>query len=252
MTVEHVPSRPVLFIRSLVFSIGFNTLTVILGILTILARLFSHDVSLRVGKLWGGSNLWLLKVICKLGYEVEGAENISDRNAIVLCKHQSTWETMALHCIIPMGRWVFKRELLLFPIFGWALAATDPISINRGAGRAAVNELVTKGTKKLERGKWIIIFPEGTRTPPGPSEKYKIGGAILAEKSGYPVLPIAHNAGEFWPRAGFIKWPGTIKVRIGPLIESKGRDAKEFLDDTRQWIEASMKEISNPLYCDKL
>jgi len=134
---------------------------------------------------------------------------------------------------------------MYIPVFGWALALTDPIGINRGAGRVAIKQLITEGKKKLDAGKWMVLFPEGTRTAPGKTKKYKIGGALLAEKSGYPVIPIAHNAGEFWPRHSFIKWPGTISVVIGPAIESKGRSAEEINKEVFDWIEAAMQKISD-------
>ena len=241
-----IPSRAVLYFRSVVFWLGFLLSTVVVGLIIILLFFTPSDFRLKVAKLWCHSTLWWLKVVCKLDYVVEGKENIGDKNAIVLCKHQSTWETIALHAIIPLGRWVFKRELMLIPIFGWALALTDPIAINRGSGRKAVNQLVREGTKKLKQGKWMILFPEGTRRAPGAESKYKIGGALLAAKSGYPVLPVAHNAGEFWPKHSFIKWPGTITVCIGPMISSEQKKADEILAQSHDWIEAKMQEISDP------
>lgn len=245
MSAPRLPSRPVLYIRSVLFWAGFMLVTLVIGIFVILSLPLNSDIRLRIARYWGVSSLWLLKVICKLDYHVSGRENIGTRNAIVFCKHQSTWETIALHAIVPLGRWVFKRELLRIPLFGWALGCTDPIAIDRNAGRAAVKQLVSRGTEKLKRGKWINIFPEGTRTAPGASGKYKMGGAILAAESGYPVIPIAHNAGEFWPRHSFIKWPGMIEVRIGPYIESEGRDAEAIMHDAKTWIEDNLKEISD-------
>lgn len=241
-----IPARPVLYFRSVLFWLGFLISTLFFGLLIILLFFTPSDFRLEIAKLWGKTNLWLLKVICKLDYVVEGKEHIGNRNAIVLCKHQSTWETIALHNIVPLGRWVFKRELMFIPVFGWALSLTDPIAINRGTGRKAVNQLVREGTKKLEQGKWMILFPEGTRTAPGSERKYKIGGALLAEKSAYPVLPVAHNAGEFWPRHSFIKWPGTITVCIGPMIETENKKADEILQETHDWIEDTMQKISDP------
>jgi 1-acyl-sn-glycerol-3-phosphate acyltransferase len=134
---------------------------------------------------------------------------------------------------------------MYIPVFGWALALTDPIALDRAAGRAAINQLIEKGTKKLKEGKWLILFPEGTRIKPGETHKYKIGGALLAEKSGYPVVPIAHNAGEFWPKHSFIKWPGTISVVIGPAILSEGRKADDINNDVSSWIEETMLQISD-------
>jgi 1-acyl-sn-glycerol-3-phosphate acyltransferase len=237
--------------RSALFWVGFIVTTIIVGCAVILARPLAADVRLRVARYWGMVNLWLLKVICRLDYHVIGAEHIGKRNAIVFAKHQSTWETIALHMIVPLGRWVFKRELLRIPFFGWALACTDPIAIDRGAGRAAAKQLVTRGSEKLGRGKWINLFPEGTRTAPGANSKYKMGGALLAAESGYPVLPIAHNAGEYWPRHSFIKWPGTIEVRIGPYIETQGRGADAIMQDAKNWIEAQMQQIANPAHWNR-
>lgn len=241
-----MPSRAVLYLRSALFWLGFMLSTVFFGLVIVLLFFTPADWRLRIARGWSSSSLWLLKVICKLDYEVQGREHIGAQNCIVLSKHQSTWETIALHEIVPLGRWVFKRELMFIPVFGWALALTDPIAINRGAGRKAVNQLVRDGTKKLQQGKWLILFPEGTRTAPGSDRKYKIGGALLAEKSGYPVLPIAHNAGEFWPRHSFIKWPGTISVRIGPMIPTQGKRAEDILAEARDWIETTMQTISDP------
>lgn len=240
------PSVITLYIRSAVFWLGFFLVTLIVSLLVMLSIFFNSDVRLKVAKIWAVISIWLLKVICKIDYVVEGRENITDRNAIVFCKHQSTWETIFLHILIPLGRWVFKRELLFLPFFGWALACTDPIAINRGAGRKAANQLVNQGTEKLKRGKWINFFPEGTRRAPGAEPRYKIGGALLASESGYPVLPIAHNAGEYWPRHSFIKWPGTVKVCIGPLIETRGKKADDILREAQDWIEGKMKTISDP------
>ena len=134
---------------------------------------------------------------------------------------------------------------MYLPFFGWALASTDPIAINRGAGRAAVNQLIKQGKEKLARGNWINLFPEGTRKKPGTKPEYKVGGALLAAESGYPVLPIAHNAGEYWPKHSMIKWPGVIKVRVGPLIETEGRNAKDILSDAQDWIEGEMEDIND-------
>lgn len=239
-------STPVLFLRSLLFWFGFIVNVIIFGLLIVLLFFTSSAFRLKIARLWSYTNNFLLKICCGIDYKVEGQENLNIKTAaIILSKHQSTWETLALHSFTPFVHWVFKRELLRIPIFGWALALTDPIAINRGAGRAAVKQLMAEGEKKLNQGKWIVLFPEGTRTTPGKTHKYKIGGALLAEKTGYPVIPIAHNAGEFWPKHSFIKWPGTISVVIGPAIESKGRSADEINADVYNWIEGTMEKISD-------
>lgn len=239
-------SKPVLYLRAFLFWLGFIITTGFFGSLILLLFFTPSSFRLKIARLWSLANSFLLKVFCGIDFEVRGKENLNHKTAIILSKHQSTWETITLHSILPLVRWVFKRELMFIPVFGWALALTDPIALNRGAGRAAINQLVSKGTKKLNDGKWIIMFPEGTRTAPGKTHKYKIGGALLAENSGYPVIPVAHNAGEFWPRHSFIKWPGTISVVIGPAIETKGRSANEINEEVFNWIENTMKEISDP------
>ena len=239
-------SKPVLFIRSLLFWFGFIINVVVFGLLIVFFFFTPSSFRLKIARLWSHANNFLLKIFCGIDFKVEGKENLKKvETAIILSKHQSTWETLALHSFTPYVRWVFKRELMRIPIFGWALALTDPIAINRGAGRVAIKQLIDEGTKKLNDGKWMVLFPEGTRTQPGKTQKYKIGGALLAEKSGYPVIPIAHNAGEFWPRHSFIKWPGTISVVIGPAIETKGRSAAEINKEVFEWIERTMKEISD-------
>ena len=238
-------SKPVLFLRSLLFWIGFIINTAVFGLLIIFLFFTASSFRLKIARLWSYTNNFLLKLFCGIDFKVEGQENLKIKTAIILSKHQSTWETLALHSFTPFVRWVFKRELMVIPVFGWALALTDPIAIRRGAGRAAIKQLINEGTKKLKDGKWMILFPEGTRTAPGKTHKYKIGGAVLAEKSGYPVIPLAHNAGEFWPRHSFIKWPGTISVVIGPAIDTKGRSADEINKDVSDWIENTMKQISD-------
>jgi 1-acyl-sn-glycerol-3-phosphate acyltransferase len=129
-------------------------------------------------------------------------------------------------------------------LFGWALALLEPIAIDRNAGRKAIRQLIDQGTQKLQAGRWVIIYPEGTRTAPGMKGHYAPGGAMLAERSGYPVIPIAHNAGEYWPRRGFIKHPGTIRMVIGPPIESRGRKAQDINAEVERWIEGQMERIT--------
>lgn len=239
-------TKPVLYLRSLLFWFGFIISTLVFGCLIILLFFTPSDFRLKIARMWAKTNNIIIRLFCGISFTVEGQENLEHENAIILSKHQSTWETITLHSVLPLARWVFKRELMYIPIFGWALALTDPIGINRGTGRVAIKQLIDEGTEKLKKGKWMIMFPEGTRTAPGKTHQYKIGGALLAQKSGYPVVPIAHNAGEFWPRHSFIKWPGKISVVIGPAIESKGRKADEINALVQEWMEAAMEKISDP------
>jgi len=233
-----------LVLRSLAFSIGSVAATLVIGGLGIFTAPFPFKVRYRFISQWARFNLWWLKVTCNLSYRVRGREHIPPGNAIIMCKHQSTWETLALQAIFPPQVWVLKRELLRVPCFGWGLAMLEPISIDRSARRKAVQQVVDQGKKRLADGRWVVIFPEGTRVAPGTGRRYGIGGAALAEDSGYPVVPVAHNAGEFWPRRGFVKHPGIIDVCIGPVIDSRGKSAAEINALVQEWIEAKMEQIS--------
>ena len=183
---------------------------------------------------------------CQLNYSVERTEPLPTRAAVVLSKHQSAWETIAFQLIFPPQAWVLKRELLWIPFFGWGLAASRPVAINRSSGARALEEVVRQGKKRLSEGRWVIVFPEGTRMRPGEHGRYNPGGALLATRAGAPVVPVAHNAGEFWPKRGFLKHPGTIRVSIGPVIETQGKRAKEVSTQAELWIEESMSRITTP------
>lgn len=234
-----------MFFRSLLFSLSMLIASIIITGIGSLFLPFSFKVRYFIIGHFAKVNLWLLETICDIKYVVEGKENIPDGTAIIFSKHQSTWETMALQRIFPPQTFVVKRELLWLPFFGWGLYCLDPIAINRSAGRNAIKQIIKQGTERLKRGIWVVIFPEGTRVKPGTRGKYKIGGALLAAKSGYPVVPVAHNAGEFWPKGAFLKKPGTIKVVIGPVIETKGKPADQILAEAEQFIEGEMSKITS-------
>ncbi len=141
---------------------------------------------------------------------------------------------------------MLKRELMWIPLVGWALHFLKPIAINRGAGASAVNQVVQQGKQRLAQGLWILVFPEGTRTAPGESRKYGVSGFLLASRAGCKVIPVAHNAGYFWPRRGWVKKPGVIQVTIGPAIEAAGRDPRELADEVRAWIDAKVATMPGP------
>jgi 1-acyl-sn-glycerol-3-phosphate acyltransferase len=235
---------PVLWLRSLAFWVVFPISIIFYVALLMLAFPVSHARRWALVQTWVHFILWWLKITCRLTHEVQGAEHVGSDAAIVLSKHQSTWETVALQEIFPRQVWVAKKELMSIPIFGWGLALMKCIAIERGSGRAAVRQLVKQGSARLREGIWVIMFPEGTRIPPGEQGRYRIGGAVLAEQSGFPIIPVAHNAGEYWPRRSFIKKPGVIQVRIGAPIKPDGKSAQEILDEAAHWIEARMAEIT--------
>ncbi len=189
------------------------------------------------------SVMWLLRVICDIRIEVKGLENIPKQPCIVLCKHQSAWETFALQTVFPPQVWVLKRELLWLPFFGWGLALTSPIAINRSKGKQAMKQLLAQGKQRLDDGFCVVIFPEGTRMPYGVRGKYKMGGALLGESTGAPVVPVAHNAGKFWARNALLKHPGTITMSIGKPIDPAELKADEINRQVEDWIESEMGKM---------
>jgi 1-acyl-sn-glycerol-3-phosphate acyltransferase len=230
-----------LFVRSSIFSILMLIVTILYSFICLAAFPFPLRYRYKLVSIYTSAILWLLKVICRINYQIEGVENISkNRSGVVLSKHQSTWETFFLQGLFHQAAIILKRELLWIPFFGWGLATIDPIAINRSNMSRAMHQIIIKGRKCLEAGRWILVFPEGTRTPPGKVGHYRIGGARLAVATGYPVIPVAHNAGYFWPKRSFIKTPGTIRVVIGPVIKTEGRPAEEVLAKAKYWIEETM------------
>jgi len=222
--------------RSLLFSVGMIISTIIVTVVASFFIFFPFHIRYKFIRPYAVFNVWALKILCGIRYEVKGLENIPKENFIIFANHQSTWETFALQLIFPPLSFVVKKELLYVPFFGWALSMLKPVAIKRGSGRSAITQLVTKGIQRLKENIVVIIFPEGTRIAPDTCVEYKRGGAILAEKSGYLVLPVAHNAGYYWPKRGFIKRGGLITINIGPAITTKGRKANEILADAKAYI----------------
>lgn len=233
------------YLGSTLFFIYIVLSLLTIGVVILLCIPASFELRYRLGNLWTASVLWVAKVCCGIHYTVEGLENLpKNQPAIVLSKHQSAWETIALRIILPTQTTLLKRSLLWIPLGGWALATLKPIAIDRNNPKEALKELMQQGTAALKAGLWVVVFPEGTRTAPGTKTKFNGGGAMLAHKTGYPVVPIALNAGEVWPRYSFLKYPGNIKVVIGPVIEPAGKKAKEINAEAEVWIDQTMATIS--------
>ncbi|HKJ75604.1 MAG TPA: lysophospholipid acyltransferase family protein [Gammaproteobacteria bacterium] len=232
-------------LRAALFYLGMTLSLIAVTPLFPLVLPLPFPARFRVLSTWARFNLWWLRVTCGVHWQVEGLDNLPRAGgAVVLAKHQSTWETLGLQRILPPHTWVLKRELLRIPLFGWGLAVLRAIAIDRKAGRRALQQVVEQGNERLEAGIWVVVFPEGTRTAPGSRQEYNVGGAMLATKTGFPVVPIAHNAGEFWPKQGWRKRPGTITVVIGPVIPAAGRKAGEVNAEAEAWIESKSSEIS--------
>ena len=240
-------------VRSIIYFLFLVISTVTVGLTIVLVGwLLPFRQRSSLANFWGLANMVALKYLCGLDYEVHGAENIEKSGTIYLSKHQSAWETMSLRYILPPEQaWVLKRELMWVPIFGWALALAAPIAINRKSGRRAVRQVITQGADRLAKGRNIVIFPEGTRVAPGERKRYGIGGALLAEKTRRPVVPVAHNAGIFWRRRGIKKYPGTIHLVFGPRIETDSLSAVQLNEAVESWIEGAVdllpKTIESPL-----
>jgi 1-acyl-sn-glycerol-3-phosphate acyltransferase len=233
-----------LYLGAALFLAGSIIATFFYASFILMCLFFPFPVRYRVGRGWAVTVLKLVDIFCGLRYEVEGLEHILTGQAmIVLSNHQSAWETLAFRCFLPPQTSLFKRSLLYVPFWGWAMATLKPIAIDRSSKHSALRKLISQGTEALQEGLWVVVFPEGTRRPVGELGEFSAGGAMLAQKSGFPVIPIALNAGLYWPRYSFLKYPGTIKVKIGPAIASKGRKAADINKEAEDWVTKAMQEI---------
>ena len=189
--------------------------------------------------LWAGEFFTGMKIV------IEGKENIPDTPSVIMIKHTTILETYGHVPMFPPTAWVVKRELLQVPVVGWAIGLVlNPIAIDRGKGRSAVKQVIEQGKQRLAEGIWVTIFPEGTRVPFGETRKYGISGAALAEEAGVPIVPVAHNAGDFWRSREFSMRPGTVHFCIGPPIDASAQSPKDTNLLVQDWIEGKMREIS--------
>jgi len=233
------------WLRAVLFEISMVIATMITATTLVLMAPLPFRWRSRVSRVYAGYVIGTLRLLCGIDYTVEGRENIPAGTAIIFSKHQSAWETFALQLIFPPQCWVLKRELMWVPFFGWGLGMLKPIAIDRSAGRKALKQVIEKGASRLQEGIWVTVFPEGTRVAPGVHKRWGVGGAMLAAKTAYPVVPVAHNAGEFWPRRALVKNPGTIRVVIGPVIQTEGLSAAEINQRGEAWMDATMARISS-------
>jgi 1-acyl-sn-glycerol-3-phosphate acyltransferase len=235
-----------MLLRSLLFNLTMWVTVPFYASLMLLTAVLPYRVRYRLIMAWPRFHVWLARRLLGITYRIEGGEHLPTGAAIVMAKHQSTWETLALPGILPPLTFILKRELLWIPFFGWGLSLLRPIAIDRNAGQQAMEQVVTQGRQRLREGTWVVVFPEGTRVAPGQRKRYKRGGAVLAAETGYPIVPLAHNAGQFWPRRGFLKKPGVVRVVIGPPIHSPGKTAEQLLGEAEEWIETTMYKLEAP------
>ncbi|MEX3526431.1 MAG: lysophospholipid acyltransferase family protein [Burkholderia sp.] len=239
-----------LFLRSLLLLVYFVLYTVPYATACFIAFPFLRPHArywMAAG--WCRSTLAVVRVLNGIDYRIEGMENLPDGPAVLLSKHQSAWETLAFPALMPRPLcYVFKRELLYVPFFGWALGLLHMVNINRKEGKNAFDSVIRQGKNRLADGAWVIMFPEGTRTPTGRQGKYKTGGTRFAVGAGVPVVPIAHNAGRVWPRNSLNKYPGIVTVSIGKPIDSRGLTPDELNLRVEQWIETEMRRIDPDAY----
>ena len=221
-------------LRSLIFTTFLFVSTFLYAFAVVLLCWLPSHRLYGVARSWSKTLLWVLAKTCGLRHRIEGIENIPAGAHLSMWKHSSAWETIAQASIFPPQSWVLKQELMWIPLVGWALRCLKPIAIDRKAGATAVAQVVEQGQKRLEEGLWILIFPEGTRVAAGERKKYGVSGALLASRSGCKVVPVAHNAGVFWPRRGWVKQRGVIQVSIGPLrrpesgLQQLGKQRADF------------------------
>lgn len=231
------------FLRSVIFTTCFFLVTAAYGVVVLCLGMFlPYRSRWAIARSWAWVNLRMLDVICNLGFSVVGLEYLPSEPSIAMWKHSSTWETIAQAWICPKQVWVFKRELMWIPIVGWALRFMQPIAIDRSGGGNALRQVVNQGKERLASGCWIVIFPEGTRMKVGETRRYGLSGAVLASETGCKIIPIAHTAGYFWPRRGWLKKPGVIKVVIGKPVATHGREPQEINAEIQAWMEKTVSE----------
>jgi 1-acyl-sn-glycerol-3-phosphate acyltransferase len=231
-------------VKSLLFTTYFMLSACCWGFAMALCFFLPYRAQFAMARAWARAVLWVLARLCGLKFVVEGRERIPPGSHIIMSRHTSAWETVALFTIFPPQVWVLKRELLWIPFIGWGLKLLRPIAIDRGAGHRAVTQVIEQGKERLAAGLWVIIFPEGTRVAAGETRKYGVSGALLATETGKFVVPLSHNAADFWVRRGIVKKAGMIRVVIGEPIAAAGKDARELNDEVRRSIEAGLAHIA--------
>lgn len=232
-------------VRSIIFFLGYSTLTLLYGSTTLFIWLLPNLIAHKFITSWTSIIIWWLRLTCGVKYQVKGRENIPAKAGfVVLSKHQSAWETLFLQTLFWPATTILKKELLNIPFFGWGLRVLKPVPIDRSNPRLALKQVKTIGSERLQEGFNIILFPEGTRMPVGEKGTYARSGADIASSANVPIVPVAVNAGAYWPPKRFVKYPGTVTVSIGPAISAESRSSKDVMADVENWIESEMGNIN--------
>ncbi|HRH75259.1 lysophospholipid acyltransferase family protein [Zoogloea sp.] len=230
-------------IRNLLFMLALAVFTPLYALIGMASFPFGPKTRHKLIRGWPRIMAWVIKHVLGIPYRVIGRENIPVGPAIVVSKHMSAWETIMLQDIFPPMVFVMKKEIHKVPFFGWGISQMPMIAIDRAAGKDALTQVEAQGRDRLAHGFWVTIFPEGTRVAPGSKKRYKAGASWLAAQTGTPVVPVAHNAGEFWPRNAFFKRPGEVVVSVGPVIDTTGLTAEEINARAEAWVEGEMRRL---------
>ncbi|MFN7427898.1 MAG: lysophospholipid acyltransferase family protein [bacterium] len=231
-------------LRSVVFALAAALITPPYAFLALAIFFLPPMTRYRIIRTWSVAIVWLARIICGVRWTVTGLERLPTVPSIILSKHQSAWETLAFQAIFPPQVWVLKRSLLWVPFVGWGIGMLSPIAIDRSQRMRALKQLLEQGRARLASGFWVVVFPEGSRVEPGIRGTWQIGGAWLAAHADAPVVPVAVNSGELWPRNGFIKHAGTIEVVILDPISPAGMKAEALNRLVEQRVEDAMLQLN--------
>lgn len=229
-----------LFFKSLIFWIIFLISILLLSPVLIFLRIFSYSLALSIAKIWAFIIMKSLKFFCNLEYTIIGKKNLNFSGNIIFSKHQSTWETIFFILLIPKPVFVVKKELMFIPLFGWCLYLLGNIGIDRNSGHKAIKKMILDGNNLIKKGHTIIVFPEGTRVSCKSKTVIKKGGLLMTKSMNLGVVPITHDAGKYWPKHSFIKYPGTIKMIIGKPIPSQTVSSRDFKNQIEKWMDKAI------------
>ncbi|MBT5387698.1 MAG: 1-acyl-sn-glycerol-3-phosphate acyltransferase [Porticoccaceae bacterium] len=226
--------------RSLIFYCGFVAIVAIMSTIACLLFFLPFRPRQRIATFGNHLVMLWLALTCDIRITVSGRENIPEGPCVILSNHQSTWETFYLQWFFQPASVILKRGLMWVPLFGWGLALMQPIAIKRSQPAKAIRYVLKQGMRRIAGGNRIVIYPEGTRVSPEQLGVFKTSGAALAKSAGVAILPVAHNAGEYWARDSFIKRPGTIHLHIGPAIDSQCGDPRQLTEQAKDWIQRAL------------